>query len=270
MLGRPRSGILGRMRRTFLLSVVALAASTALPAHAEDDATKNLPKLEVKIDKSRVDLDGHQLVVRMNRKASHVQIKVFDAQGSLLADESHDFKGRPPGSSLVVTWKPNGSEAVGRIDVWGHDAYGYYAGVRIVPWSLSIPHEEVNFETNSAKIRKSEEPKLEASAKLILDALAKYKHLGRITLFIAGHTDTVGSPAHNKQLSNRRARSIAIWFRKSGLKIPIAYFGFGESSLLVKTPDETAEAKNRRVDYVLAVEPPRLKKTGKSPAWSSL
>jgi hypothetical protein len=28
--------------------------------------------------------------------------------------------------------------------------------------------------------------------------------------------------------------------------------------LLIKTPDETAEEKNRRADYILALEPPQL------------
>ena len=262
-----------RIRWLIVGAATMVAATAAVPVAADPPAPpptkapKKLPKLQVTIDKAKIDLDNHKLEVRMNREASHVLIKVFDAEGSLLADERHDFAGEKAGAPLEVSWSPNGSEPVGKIDVWGHDAHGYYAGVRIVPWSLSIPHEEVNFATDSAKIRKSEAPKLEASAKLIKEAFSKYKHLGRVTLFIAGHTDTVGKPGHNKQLSNRRARAIASWFRKHGLKLPIMYFGFGESSLLKKTADEVDEPANRRVDYVLAVEPPRMKTSGKPPAW---
>ena len=44
--------------------------------------------------------------------------------------------------------------------------------------------------------------------------VTKYKELGRITLFIAGHTDSVGNEGYNLQLSQRRAQSIGSWFRQ--------------------------------------------------------
>ena len=45
---------------------------------------------------------------------------------------------------------------------------------------------------------------------------------------------------------------------KSNFKNPIAYEGMGESSPIVKTGDEVDEPRNRRVDYILALEPPPL------------
>jgi outer membrane protein OmpA-like peptidoglycan-associated protein len=136
----------------------------------------------------------------------------------------------------------------------------------IIPWSLSVPHEEVNFETDSDVIRPSEVPKLEASLLLIKDALAKHGDLGKITLFVVGHTDTVGTAEHNLTLSRKRARTIASWFRGRGAGLPIAYEGMGESALLVKTADQVDEPRNRRVDYILALEPPRL---GGELAWKT-
>jgi len=70
-------------------------------------------------------------------------------------------------------------------------------------------------------------------------------------LYVAGHTDTVGTSASNRKLSLARARAIATYFKSKGLRIPIAFAGFGEDVLLVKTADETDERRNRRVDYVL-------------------
>ncbi|MET0410467.1 MAG: OmpA family protein, partial [Polyangiaceae bacterium] len=99
---------------------------------------------------------------------------------------------------------------------------------------------------------------------------AKHGSLGTIRLFIAGHTDTVGSREHNLALSSKRARAIAAWFRKSGLSLPIAYQGFGEQALKVVTADEVDKLDNRRVDYVLGLEPPRFKVSGKVPSWSAL
>ena len=46
--------------------------------------------------------------------------------------------------------------------------------------------------------------------------------------------------------------------KANGLKNPIAYEGLGETAPVVKTADEVDEARNRRVDYILSLEPPRL------------
>lgn len=54
-----------------------------------------------------------------------------------------------------------------------------------------------------------------------------------------------------------------------GLKIPIAYQGFGETVLEVQTKDEVDEPRNRRADYLLSIEAPRMK-TGVVPRWRRL
>lgn len=66
---------------------------------------------------------------------------------------------------------------------------------------------------------------------------------------VIGHTDTVGGLEANDKLSLRRAatvREILIAAGVPGEKIETA--GRGERELLVKTGDEVAEAKNRRVE----------------------
>jgi outer membrane protein OmpA-like peptidoglycan-associated protein len=115
-------------------------------------------------------------------------------------------------------------------------------------------------------ITPSEEPKLAASLKLITEALTAHRQL-QPRLYIAGHTDTVGTPAHNLRLSQQRAQTIAAWFRNHGLRLPIFHEGFGEHALLVATPDQTDEPRNRRVDYILSADPPTLKATGFRAAW---
>jgi outer membrane protein OmpA-like peptidoglycan-associated protein len=88
-------------------------------------------------------------------------------------------------------------------------------------------------------------------------------------LFIAGHTDTVGSAGSNLKLSHERARSIASWFRKRGVRLPISYEGFGETSLAVKTADNVDEIKNRRADYVLSDGPPTYSAAFR-PSWKRI
>ena len=264
-------------------SVLLLLAALGVSANALGDETSLSPaapdavalqttggKLQVTIDRDKVDLAGHSLEVKLSRVAEKVRLKVIGESGTVLAELEQAFKGAAAGTPLVVTWKPSSDEQVARIEVWGHDADGFYAGVAVIPWNVSIPHEEVNFETNSDVIRASEVPKLDASLTKIKEALAKHQELGSIALFIAGHTDTVGSPEHNLTLSQKRARAIASWFRGRGLKIPVAYEGLGESSPLVKSGDEVDEPKNRRVDYILSLEPPRWTTSNGPVAWKAL
>ena len=69
---------------------------------------------------------------------------------------------------------------------------------------------------------------------------------------IEGHTDTVGDAEANRALSERRAQSVVAFltshFGIEGARLePV---GLGEEGLLVQTPPNTAEARNRRVQVV--------------------
>jgi outer membrane protein OmpA-like peptidoglycan-associated protein len=272
------SGFITRQRSRgafLLLAWLSGYALTMREASAQQDnapapAREERPpatKLDVVIDKAKVDIEEHRLEVKMNHVASKVTIKVYDDSGAVLAEEEHDFAGKAAGTPLIVTWSPSSDATVGRIEVFGYDDDGAYKGIAITPWAISIPHEEVNFRRDSAEIDDSEKPKLEASFAKVTDAIASHRDLGRISLYIAGHTDSVGAPAYNLQLSRARAQAIAGWFKKRGLKVPIAFEGFGESALLIKTADEVDEPRNRRVDYILAIDEPVFKTSGFRPAW---
>ena len=243
------------------LALACLAATTARPAEAAKAAAP-ASSLKVAVDKSKVDMKAHRLEVKMSRPAGKVKITVYSESNAVLADDEQDFSGRPGGTPLIVTWNPSSDASVGKIELRAYDAQGNWVGVEIAPWFVNIPHDDVNFKTDSSEIDAPEVPKVEAAFAKIEEALAKDAAAGRmhagITLYIAGHTDTVGSSTHNFKLSQDRARSIAAWFRKRGVKIPISYEGFGETSLAVKTADNIDEVKNRRADYILSDGPPTL------------
>ncbi len=227
--------------------------------------------LRLDIDKSKVDVKGHRLEATATRELSKLTIKVLGESGAVLAQDELSFAGRAAGTVLVVTWTPSSNETVARIELVAHDTAGNWVGVAVIPWSVSIPHEEVRFRTGSADIDDSEKNKLEASYAKVTEVVSKHQDLGRITLFIAGHTDTVGRTDDNLRLSRRRAQAISGWFRRRGLTLPIAHEGFGEHSLLVDTPDNVDEPRNRRVDYILSLDLPVYKTTGGfRPAWKQL
>jgi outer membrane protein OmpA-like peptidoglycan-associated protein len=69
---------------------------------------------------------------------------------------------------------------------------------------------------------------------------------------IDGHTDTVGRDTLNDKLSKQRAESIAELIRTQGAElraIDIEYYG--KRKPLVKTPDNTPELRNRRVEVTV-------------------
>ena len=105
----------------------------------------------------------------------------------------------------------------------------------------------VDFPTNSAT--------LTPDAKGTLDRLGRAltsKDLASYRFRIEGHTDTVGSAAYNQALSQRRADAVAAYLEQT-FSIPssrLEAVGMGEQGLLVVTPPQTAELRNRRVAVI--------------------
>jgi len=229
--------------------------------------------LNVVLDKSRVDLANGRMELQVSVPDGRVELKILSAtDGATLVEHEQSFADHVASDPLVVKWTPppKGAE-VGRVDVRVVDSSGAFRSYSLFPWWVSIPHEEVNFATDSATIAASETPKLQASlVKIGTLYLTAEKQGHKPKLYLAGHTDTVGAAQHNLDLSRRRAQSIAGWFRKNGLRIPIAYEGFGEQALYIVTPDNTDEPRNRRVDYFLSEEEPPVKATDFRPVWKSI
>jgi OOP family OmpA-OmpF porin len=105
----------------------------------------------------------------------------------------------------------------------------------------------VEFATNAAVLTPSAVRTLsELGRALSSPALAAYRFR------IEGHTDTVGQPDANKALSERRAEAVvdflATRFHLDRARLEAA--GMGEDGLLVQTPPQTPEARNRRVQIV--------------------
>jgi OOP family OmpA-OmpF porin len=76
--------------------------------------------------------------------------------------------------------------------------------------------------------------------------------MGNSQFLIEGHTDTVGDKETNLELSERRAAAVVIYL-VTKFHLPaerLTAKGVGEDGLLVPTPDNTAEARNRRVHVV--------------------
>lgn len=229
--------------------------SAAMPLEFETEA-QGPPSLS--LPKSALDLDARTLTFSFSRPIAKAHLVVTSDTGKTIVDTIVPFNQEPAGSALKVKW-PAHEGRVMKISLQAYDPSEFFTGVEVFPWQIDIPHEDVHFETARFDIPAAERPKLETALSQISDALAKYGRFAAIKLYVVGHTDTVGNAESNRTLSMNRARSIAAYFRKRGLKIPVFYAGLGEEALAAVTADEVDEAKNRRAEYILAIDPPTLK-----------
>ncbi|MFB4368966.1 MULTISPECIES: OmpA family protein [unclassified Pseudomonas] len=86
----------------------------------------------------------------------------------------------------------------------------------------------------------------------IPEILQTVRDRGPSAVSVIGHTDTVGSKIDNQDLGLLRARAIARQLQDNGLQaIELVVTSHGEGNLLVKTPDNTPEPANRRVEITI-------------------
>lgn len=207
--------------------------------------------LKITYDAEHLDLDNRLLEFKPSYPAASAELVVFGEDGSQLGKGAATYKNPSAGGWESITWTQPANARVMTMKLRVVAKDGQATNVELIPWSVNVDHEDVNFRTDSAKIDADETKKLDASLAKIKEVVARTEKVMPMRLYIAGHTDTVGPGPKNRKLSFDRAAAIATYFRKQGLKIPIAVAGYGEDVLKVKTADNTDERANRRVDYVI-------------------
>ena len=93
---------------------------------------------------------------------------------------------------------------------------------------------------------------LESSKSTLAELFEEVSKRKAVEVQVTGHTDTVGSQADNDRLSKERMQAIKDWIIKRGLPATfIRAVGRGERDLLIKTPDNFPEPRNRRVEVIV-------------------
>jgi len=159
------------------------------------------------------------------------KVRVSGRDGATLLEQNREGTviGGPPGQTFVV------SEA----DI----AKDFGAAMAVSPKRPRV--FLLYFETGSEKLT----PESAGDVPKILEEIASR---AAPDISIIGHTDTVGAAEGNTQLGLTRARSVANLI--DGAKLPAARISVdshGEKNLLVATPDDTAEPRNRRVEVTV-------------------
>lgn len=88
-----------------------------------------------------------------------------------------------------------------------------------------------------------------ASRKVLDEVTKAQADIKPTNIYLAGHTDTVGSASYNQALSQRRATAVADALGARGVKATMLDVkAFGQEKLAVPTANNVKEAKNRRVE----------------------
>ena len=113
---------------------------------------------------------------------------------------------------------------------------------KIVPKAAAL----INFDYNSALIKKDSYPLLDNYGKVLTSALADAKVL------IEGHSDSIGPADYNLNLSEKRSKSVKKYLvEKYGINSNrLLSKGIGEEQPVASNDSEEGRAKNRRVQFV--------------------
>lgn len=87
------------------------------------------------------------------------------------------------------------------------------------------------------------------SEAMLPEIIASVAQRPGVDVSIIGHTDTVGAAEQNTALALQRAKEVGELLKAQGLMAnEVTIASHGKSNLLVKTPDNTPESRNRRVE----------------------
>ena len=101
----------------------------------------------------------------------------------------------------------------------------------------------VNFATDSATIPEQNKPVLDQAAALI-------RQTPNVALVVEGYTDSTGDAAYNKDLSQKRAKSVIDYLVSQGVNATkLTPMGFGQNNPVADNVTELGKFRNRRIEF---------------------
>jgi outer membrane protein OmpA-like peptidoglycan-associated protein len=105
-----------------------------------------------------------------------------------------------------------------------------------------LPLYGVQFDFDKATLRPDSTPVLDKAAAVL-------KARPALKVAVLGHTDNVGTDAHNQALSAARAQSVRQWLAEHGIEpARLSSQGFGKTQPVADNATDAGRARNRRVE----------------------
>ena len=106
---------------------------------------------------------------------------------------------------------------------------------------LTVPVNNLFFNTNKFTILSFSKPELQRVAKIIKD--------NNLSVEISGHTDNIGKESDNQELSEKRAMAVKEFLIDEGCSADkLKTIGYGSTKPIADNKTEKGRAKNRRVE----------------------
>jgi len=111
---------------------------------------------------------------------------------------------------------------------------------------IQVNVQNVNFRSGSADLEPYELSRLSP----VIDSMNR--HLNT-RVHIEGHTDSDGSNAYNQQLSENRAKGVAVHLMNNGISSTrIQTYGYGEDRPIASNTTADGKRQNRRVTFLIS------------------
>ena len=166
----------------------------------------------------------------------------LDSDGDGVPDSRDQCPGTPAGTKVDAKGCPLDLDSDGDGVVDSRDRCpGTPKGAKVNTvgcWVLA----NVFFDTNKADIK----PEMRSG---LDEALQVLQGNPTLRIEVQGHTDSDGSESYNQNLSERRAGSVAAYFRQQGIAADrVTSKGYGESQPIADNSTRQGKAQNRRVE----------------------
>jgi len=107
---------------------------------------------------------------------------------------------------------------------------------------------DVLFDFDSAGLRPESMQKLDRIAEIL------NKKYPEREIIVEGHTDNIGEPEYNQQLSRERARNVARYLKPKTGSDKLSFRGFGADNPITGNDTKEGRQKNRRVEIIIKLQ----------------
>ncbi|MGN6106585.1 MAG: OmpA family protein [Kofleriaceae bacterium] len=121
------------------------------------------------------------------------------------------------------------------------------------PKNLEIQRNVIRLKPGIRILFKTDSAELESASNEILDEVASVMDQNaRIRVRVEGHTDDVGKPEYNQDLSTRRAASVKAYLATKGIaEERLESTGCGQVVPIADNKTDDGKQQNRRVEFVI-------------------